>query len=214
MAIRVVLVDDHQMVREGIRSMLAASEGIEVVGEGTNGAEAAELAEKLMPDVMILDVTMPGVNGIEAMKEIRKKSPETEVLALSMHSADQVVSDMLRAGAAGYLVKTGSVKELAKAIRVVMTGQTFLSEEVADLVPPELVRREKSDEEERGELTAREREVLKLVAEGRSSKEIAEALYVTTKTVVFHRQSIMRKLHLRSVAELTKYAVRMGLTEL
>ena len=103
MAIRVVLVDDHQMVREGIRSMLAASEGIEVVGEGTNGHEAVTLAETLMPDVIILDVTMPGLNGIEAMREIRKRSPETEVLALSMHAADQVISDMLRAGAAGYM---------------------------------------------------------------------------------------------------------------
>jgi len=213
MAIRVVLVDDHQLVREGIRSMLAASEGIEVVAEGTNGREAVELAEKLMPDVIVMDVTMPGLNGIEAMKEIRKRSLETEVLALSMHAADQVVSDMLRAGAAGYMVKAASAQDLAKAIRVVMTGQTFLSPEIAEFVPAELVRRE-ADEQDKSELSEREQEVLRLVAEGRSSREIAEALYVTTKTVVFHRQSIMKKLKLHSVAELTKYAVRMGLTEL
>jgi DNA-binding NarL/FixJ family response regulator len=207
-AIRVVLVDDHHMVREGLKGLLAGHAHIAVAGEAANGADAVELAKTLAPDVMILDVTMPGMNGIETMREIRKCAPETEVLALSMHASDQVVNDMLHAGASGYILKTASVQELARAIETVMRGETYLSKEIAELVA------DSSGLFFEGGLTEREREVLKLVAEGRSSKEIAEALYVTTKTVVWHRQSIMSKLKLRSVAELTKYAVRMGLTSL
>jgi DNA-binding NarL/FixJ family response regulator len=214
MTTRVVLTDDHQVVREGLRALLAASEGIAVVGEAANGKDAVALAESLAPDVIVMDVTMPGMNGIEAVRLIRQVSPETEVVALSMHASDQMVSEMLRAGAAGYLVKTASVRELANAIKMVMTGRTFLSSELAGLVPAELLRNNSADGGGQTDLTTREREVLKLVAEGRSSREIAIALYVTTKTIVWHRQSIMRKLQLRSVAELTKYAVRMGLTEL
>jgi two-component system, NarL family, response regulator NreC len=212
MAIRVVLVDDHQIVREGIKGLLAGHAQIEVVGEAADGLEALELAERVMPDVMVLDVTMPGLNGIETMREIRRRAPETEVVALSMHASDQVVCDMLRAGASGYMLKTASVQQLARAIEVVMTGQTFLAPEIAEMVPEELLRRNPTGVDEGRALSEREREVLKLVTEGRSSREIAAALFVTTKTVVWHRQSIMDKLHLRSVAELTKYAVRMGLT--
>jgi DNA-binding NarL/FixJ family response regulator len=209
MAIRVLLVDDHQVVLEGLRSLLAADPGIEVVGTATSGEAALELAEKLSPDAMVLDVTMPGLNGIETMRRLRELSPETEVIALSMHAAGQVVTDMLRAGASGYMSKTGAVSDLPKALRTIMTGATYLSDDVAASVPRELQR--KSGEAK--ELTAREREVLALVAEGKSSKEIANQLYVTEKTIVFHRQSIMEKLGLRTVAELTKYAIRMGLTK-
>jgi DNA-binding NarL/FixJ family response regulator len=214
MPIRVVLVDDHQIVREGIRVLLANNANIQIVGEAASGTDAVKLARELNPDVMTLDVTMPGLNGIETMHEIRRHAPETEVLGLSMHAADQVVTDMLRAGASGYLLKSASVQQLAQAIETVMRGHTYISPEIADLVPPELLRIDSSDPSVSRELSAREREVLKLVAEGRSSREIADALYVTTKTVVWHRQSIMQKLNLRSVAELTKYAVRMGLTSL
>ena len=218
MKVRIVLVDDHQLVREGLKGLLSDAPDMEVVGEAGTGEEGLELVERLTPDVVVLDVTMPGLNGIETMRKIRQKSLETEVIGLSMHASDQVVSDMLRAGASGYMLKTASVSELADAIRTVMRGETFLTAEIADSVPPELLRgrtaKRSTPVSESRELSAREREVLKLVAEGRSSKEIAEALYVTTKTVVFHRQSIMDKLDLRSVAELTKYAVRMGLTAL
>jgi DNA-binding NarL/FixJ family response regulator len=212
MAITVVLADDHQIVREGIRALLAAHPDIQVVAEAADGQGAVDLAGSLKPDVLILDVTMPGLNGIDAMKQIRGVAPETEVLALSMHAADQVVIDMLRSGAAGYLLKGASVVDLARAIRAVMVGQTFLSPEIHDLVPAELLRDDASPSNTRETLTEREQEVLRLVAEGRSSREIAIALFITTKTVVWHRQSIMRKLQLRSIAELTKYAVRMGLT--
>lgn len=218
MAIRTVLVDDHQMVLEGLKGLLAADGEIEIVGEARTGVEALELAEKLSPDVMILDVTMPGMNGIETMRRIRETAPETEVIGLSMHAAGQVVCDMLRAGASGYILKTGSVAQLATAIRTVMTGATYLSDDIADLVPDDLLRGKPVKHVLPGQeikaLTEREREVLKWVAEGKSSKEIANALYVTTKTIVWHRQSIMEKLDLRSVADLTKYAVRMGLTTL
>ena len=215
MAIRIVLVDDHQMVIEGLKGLLAAEPDMQVIGEAKNGQQAIELAASLSPDVMILDVTMPGLNGIETMREIRARAPETEVIGLSMHAAGQVVCDMLRAGASGYMLKTASVEQLAGAIRAVMNGHTFISEDIADLIPADLLRgtpRPARPGQEIRELTAREREVLKLVAEGKSSKEIARALFVTTKTIVFHRQSIMDKLGVRSVAELTKYAVRMGLT--
>lgn len=214
MAIRVVLVDDHQIVRQGLKELLAAHPHIQVVGEAADGHAAVALARNLTPDVIVLDVTMPGLNGIETMREIRRIAPETEVLALSMHAADQVVCDMLRAGASGYMLKTASVQELARAIEIVMTGQTFLSQELAEMVPEELLRTSQQENVSVRGLTEREQEVLKLVAEGRSSREIATALFVTTKTVVWHRQSIMDKLKLRSVAELTKYAVRMGLTSL
>ena len=214
MAIRVMLVDDHQVVLEGLKSLLAAEKDIVIVGTATSGDAALEMAGQLLPDAMVLDVTMPGLNGIETMRRIRKISPETEVIALSMHSVGQVISDMLRAGASGYLLKTGSVSQLPEALRTVMTGATYLSEEIVDLVPDELLRGQpfKSSFGLDKRLTASEREVLALVAEGRSSKEIANALFVTTKTIVWHRQSIMEKLELRTVAELTKYAVRMGLT--
>src|SRR4051812_4874850 len=138
MAIRVLLVDDHKMVIEGLKGLLAADAGIQVVGEAGSGEKGLELAGQLTPDVIVLDVTMPGLNGIETMKRIRVLAPETEVIGLSMHAAGQVVCDMLRAGASGYILKTGSVAQLATAIRTVMTGATFLSDDIADLVPEEL----------------------------------------------------------------------------
>lgn len=218
MAIRVLLVDDHKMVIEGLNGLLATDAAIEVVGKAATGERGLELASELAPDVMVLDVTMPGLNGIETMKRIRILAPETEVIGLSMHATGQVICDMLRAGAAGYILKTGSVSQLATAIKTVMTGATFLSEEIADLVPDDLLRGNPRKRylpgQEPRELTAREREVLTCVADGKSSKEIANALFVTEKTIVWHRQSIMEKLDLRTVAELTKYAVRMGLTTL
>jgi two-component system response regulator NreC len=218
MAIRVLLVDDHQMVREGLRGLLAADGDIEIVGEAQNGAQGLALTQQLGPDVIVLDVTMPGLNGIETMRRIREIAPETEVIGLSMHAAPQVVCDMLRAGAAGYILKTGSVAQLSTAIRTVLTGATYLSDDIADLIPDDLLRGSPKKRvlpgQEIKELTAREREVLKLVAEGKSSKEIANLLFVTTKTIVWHRQSIMEKLDIRTVADLTKYAVRMGLTTL
>jgi DNA-binding NarL/FixJ family response regulator len=213
MSIRILLADDHQVVRQGLRELLGTDADLEILGEAGTGRQAIELAQQLNPDVVILDVTMPDINGIEAMREIRRLAPETEVIALSMHGARQVVQDMLAAGASGYMLKTASVQELTRAIRTVMHGQTYLGEEIRALFPKERLHTFGTQLPEgcKG-LTDRECEVLKLVAEGGSSKQIAESLFVTTKTIVWHRQSIMDKLNIRTVAELTKYAIRVGLT--
>ncbi|MFI5379281.1 MAG: response regulator, partial [Tepidisphaerales bacterium] len=211
MGIRVILADDHQMVLDGLRSVLKNEPDIELAGAATNGLEAVELAARLQPDVAVLDVTMPKMNGVEALREIRKRSPDTEVILLSMHAAAQIVADALHAGASGYVVKGASVNDLVVAIRTVMNGETFISAQINDTIPPELLRRSfRPGETAAAALSAREVEVLRLVAEGKSSKEAAKCLFVTTKTIVWHRQSIMAKLGLHTVPELTKYAIRMG----
>jgi two-component system response regulator NreC len=214
MAVRIVLADDHQVVRQGLRELLSADTNLQVIGEAGTGRQTVDLAQQLSPDVIILDVTMPEMNGIEAMREIRRLAPETEVIALSMHGAKQVVEDMLAAGASGFILKTGSVQELTKAIHTVMSGQNYLCLEIRALFPAERLHTFGTGQLPDGckGLTDRECEVLKMVAEGKSSKQIASALYVTTKTIVWHRQSIMDKLRIRTVAELTKYAIRVGLT--
>ena len=216
MAIRVILVDDHRVVLEGLRVVLEAESDIELVGMADNGAEAIELVRKLKPDVAVVDVTMPGMNGIDTVKRIRAISQDTEIVALSMHASAPVAADMFRAGASSYIVKAASIQQLVTAIRTVITGQTYLPPELAALVPAELLRNEASAPAtpQPAALSEREKQVLSHVAEGMSSKQIAAELFVTTKTIVWHRQSIMRKLGLRSVAELTKYAVRMGIATL
>ncbi len=215
MSIRVVLVDDHQIVLDGLQSVLKDEPDIELVGTATNGPDALELVRTLNPDVVVLDVTMPQWNGVDTLRQIRRVSPETEVVALSMHAGAQVASDMLRAGASSYVLKAASIQFLVTAIRTVVTGETYLPPDVVALIPADLIRPHLDESTNAGQsLSAREKEVLSAVAEGKSSKEIAAQLFVTTKTIVWHRQSIMAKLGLRSVAELTKYAVRMGLTQL
>jgi two-component system response regulator NreC len=215
MAIRAVLVDDHRVVLEALKRILRDEPDIEVVGVATNGADGIEVVRTLAPDVAVLDVTMPQTNGFDALKGFQKLSPGPQVVALSMHADPQVASDMLRAGANAYVVKAGPVQNLITAIRSVMAGKMYLSPEIVGMVPPELLRHLLDrDLNPVSELSDREKQVLRLVAEGHSSREIAARLYVSTKTIVWHRQSIMSKLGLRSVAELTKYAVRMGLTPL
>lgn len=215
MAIRVLLVDDHKVVVEGLRSLLSSEQEIELVGTATTADEALRLVRECDPDVIVLDVTMAPVNGFDLLRQIREISQEAEVVALSMHATPQIATDMLRAGASSYVLKSASTQHLIAAIRAVMTGETYLPPEVASMVPQDLLRPHRDTDPAIGaELSAREKEVLALVAQGKSSKEIAAELYVTTKTIVWHRQSIMAKLGLRTVPELTKYAVRMGLTPL
>lgn len=214
MAIRVLIVDDHQVVIDGLRSVLANEPDIELIGSATNAADALRLVQERNPDVVVLDVTMPQVNGFDLLRQIRTISQDAEVVALSMHSSPQVARDMIRAGASSYVLKAASVQHLVAAIRTVVTGETYLPPEATNLVPAELLRPHRDEPATGGELSAREKEVLGLVALGKSSKEIAADLFVTTKTIVWHRQSIMDKLGLRTVPELTKYAVRMGLTSL
>ncbi len=215
MSIRVALIDDHQIVLDGLRSALASESDIEIIGIANSGRDGVELCRRLTPDVVVLDVTMPGMNGLECLRQIHAVSPDTEVVALSMHAGGQVARDMLAAGASSYVLKAASIQNLITAIRTVVTGQTYLPPELAGLVPQDLVRQERGGRSAPGgALTDREKQVLSLVAEGKSSKEVAAEIFISTKTVVWHRQSIMDKLAIRSVAELTKYAVRAGLTPL
>ncbi|HYO10680.1 MAG TPA: response regulator transcription factor [Tepidisphaeraceae bacterium] len=215
MGMRILLADDHQIVREGLRTLLNQHDDMEVIGEAADGRRAVELATELAPDVVVMDVGMPGLNGIEATRQISLKGPETTVVALSMHSDRRFMGEMLKAGAKGYLLKDGAFEELATAIRSVCDDKVYLSPKIADVVVDDYVRRQGPAEPGAfAKLTPREREVLQLMAEGRATKEIAMDLRVSIKTVETHRRQIMEKLNIYSVAELTKYAIREGLTSL
>jgi len=215
MSIRILLADDHKIVRDGLRTLIGKEAGMEVIGEAENGRKALKMAEKIRPNVVIIDVTMPDMNGIEATRKMVTEVPGVKVIALSMHSDRRIVLGMLEAGASGYLMKDCAFDELAKAVRSVSTGQTYLSPSIADvLVKGYLDKVNEKLSVARSPLTEREREILQLLAEGRSSKEIAAHLGVSVKTVETHRRNMMQKLNMRSVAELTKYAIREGLTSL
>lgn len=216
MTIRVMLVDDHEVVRNGFRSLLNEEPDIEVVAEAPDGRAAIEIAAQNDPDLIVMDVAMPDLNGVEATRHIIANCPGVKILALSMHPSQRVVSEMLRAGASGYLLKTCALEELVSAVRIVHGGMTYLSPEISGDLVDEYVRASTTPGGEPGmaNLSTREREVLQLVAEGKSSKEIAAILHVSRKTIETHRQHIMDKLDLRSVAKLTKYAIREGLTPL
>ncbi len=215
MSIRILLVDDHQMLRKGLRALLASEPSIKIVGEADNGRAAVEFARRLSPDVILMDVTMPELNGALATSQILSDCPHIKVIALSMHSSGLHVSEMLIAGASAYLLKTCDLAELVHAIKVVVSGQNYLSPAITGGVVEDYVRgMSASGRSVSANLSNREREVLQLLAEGSTSKEIAHMLHVSVKTVTTHRQNIMDKLDIHSVAELTKYAVREGLTAL
>ena len=215
MNVRVILVDDHRMVREGLSALLKEIPEIEVIAEADDGRSGLQLARRLSPHLVIMDVSMPDLNGVEATRQITNQLPHIKVLALSMHSDQRSIARMLAAGASGYLPKECAFDELATAIREVMAGRTYLSSAIASTVTTDYVRRIAAmDAQPVSPLTPREREILQLVAEGKSTREIAELLYISIKTVESFRSRIMRKLQLRSVAELTKYAVAEGLTTL
>jgi len=215
MRLRLLLADDHGMFREGLRALIEKQTDLEVVGEAANGREAVRLARDLKPTVVVMDVSMPDLNGVEATRRILKRSPMAKVIALSMHSDRRFVVEMLRAGAQGYLLKDCAYEELVRAIRTVAGGGVYLSPRIAGVVLEDCVRRPVSEAAAPAPaLTAREREVLQLLAEGHGTKQIAARLNVSTKTIDTHRRNIMNRLDIRSVAELTKYAVREGLTTL
>jgi DNA-binding NarL/FixJ family response regulator len=213
MAIRILLADDHRIIREGLRSLLQKQPDLEVIEEAEDGISAVRMAERLVPDIVIMDIGMPDLNGIEASRQILGRVKGVKVIALSMHSDKRFVLEMLKVGASGYLLKDCAFEELINAIRAVSNGQFYLSQKVTGVVVNEYLQNQST-----GGLTVydvlspREREVLQLLAEGNTTKSIAESLHVSVKTVETHRQQIMEKLNLRSVAELTKYAVREGLT--
>jgi len=212
--IKIILADDHKLMRDGLRELLEKQNDLDVVGEADNGWQAVELVESLKPDAVIMDVAMPQLNGVGATREILQRHPETRILALSMHPTGRVVSEMLQAGASGYLVKSCALDELVTAVRAVHRGKTYLSPEIAGTLVEGYVRRPRRGGSlaNSAVLSDRESQVLQLVAEGKSTKEIAGELSITVKTVDTHRQHIMDKLGIRTIAELTKYAVREGLT--
>lgn len=210
--IRILLADDHTLMRRGLRALLADEPDMDVVAEAQTGREAVKLAAEHRPEIVIMDIAMPDLNGIEAARKILQDSPGVKVMALSMHPEGRIVSEMLRTGASGYIVKNCALEELVQAVRAVHAGKTYLSPDIAGTVVEGFIHQGQTDATRGPALTPREREVLQMVAEGRSSKQIAHTLEVTTRTVEAHRRSIMTKLSLRSVAELTKYAIREGLT--
>jgi DNA-binding NarL/FixJ family response regulator len=215
--VKIIVADDHQMIREGLRSMLAEQDGFDVVADTGDGRAAVNLAAELGADVIIMDVTMPGLNGIEATRQLKAKHPAAQVVGLSMHADREFVTEMLAAGASGYLLKDCPFGELVSAIRAAAAGDVYLSPKIAGVVVQGCLQSSTSTDGGRpgaGALTPREREVLQLVAEGKSSKEIAALLKLSAKTVDTHRRQVMEKLQLYSVAELTHYAIREGMTTL
>ncbi len=216
MPIKVLLADDHTIVRKGIRSLLDAEEDIEVVGEADNGREAMEKAEESQPDLVLMDHTMPIMNGLEATRQIRQRYPDIQVLILTMHTNEEYLFQFLQAGAAGYLVKESAPNELVAAIRAIHRGDSFLSPTVSRAVIDEYVRRttEVTPADSYDQLTPREREVLQLIAEGYTNRDISEELVISAKTAAVHRTNVMQKLDLHSVAEVTKYAIRKGIISL
>jgi DNA-binding NarL/FixJ family response regulator len=215
MPVRIVLADDHEIVRQGFRALIERGKGLEVVGEAANGRDAVEQVLRLKPDVAVLDIGLPQLNGVDAARQIAAQRPRCKIIALSIHQERRYVTEMLKAGAVGYLVKTCAADELTQAIEAVCAGEMYLSSKIAGSVVEQILRSEQMETSGAGgSLSAREREVLQLLVEGKSSKEIAHVIDVATRTVDLHRQNIMKKLDLYSVAELTKYAIREGITPL
>jgi len=208
---RVLLADDHKILRQGLRTLLEQEKDIQIVGEADNGRSSVKLTGELAPDVVIMDVAMPDLNGIDATRRITEAEPRARVLALSMHSDGRYVKGMLQAGARGYILKDCAAEELTHAIRTVMAGQIYVSPGVTGTIVNDYVR-QLTAADEPTTLTRREREVLQLLAEGGSTANIAAGLHLSVKTIETHRKRIMDKLGLRSIAELTKYAIREGIT--
>lgn len=213
MVLRALIVDDHVLTRAGVRVQLEACSDIVVVGEASNGRDAVERAAELRPDLVVTDLTMPFLNGIDSARKIRELLPHVKIIAVTMRSDARTVAEVLRIGASGFVLKTGGADELMRAVDAVRAGHVYLSPTVADSVVDVFVRSNGTIlGSDRAPLSSREREVLQMIAEGVSTKEIASELCVSVKTVESHRRQIMGKLHIRSVAELTKYAVREGIT--
>jgi len=213
--IRVLLADDHTILRAGLRMMLDAQPDIEVVGEASDGKQALAEAQRLQPDLVLMDITMPEMNGIEATRQIKRALDSTRVLILTMHENEEYLFQVLRAGASGYILKEAAGTELISAIRIVTSGRFYMSPSAQSMMVGDYLQRVRSGEERDSysALTEREREILKLVAEGHTNNQIAERLFISPKTVDTHRTHIMDKLNLHSRAELVKYAMRRGLLE-
>jgi two-component system, NarL family, response regulator NreC len=215
MTVRILLADDHKIVRDGLRALLENQPGMTVVAEADNGRATVRLARELLPNLVIMDIGMPDLNGIDATRQIINELPGVKVIALSMHSDRRFVVQMFRVGASGYLLKDCAFEELARAVLAVLKNQIYLSPAVAGPVVEDYIHHlAVADDAESSALSPREREVLQLLAEGKSTREAAALLCVSIKTVETHRQQIMSKLNIHNVAELIKYAIREGLTSL
>ncbi len=217
MTTRILLVDDHELMREGLRSILEKEEGVKIVGEASSGRQAVVLSGTLEPDVVVMDVGMKDLNGIDATRQIRSEFPDVQVIALSSYSDGRYVSAMLKAGACGYVLKANAYADLRKALEAARQGKSFLCPEVTKAVVDASLHGPgpgPGSGAEPSALSEREREVLQLLAEGLTSPQIGKRLYIATSTVETHRRSIMHKLDIHSVADLTKWAIREGLTQL
>jgi DNA-binding NarL/FixJ family response regulator len=215
MSTKILLVDDHKITREGLRSLLEKQSDMEVVAEAEEGHKAVQLAREILPDIAIMDVTMPDLNGIEATQQIASECPNVKIIALSMHSDSLFVTEMLKNGASGYLLKDCAFEELTRAIHTVLDGKTYLSPAISDVVVDGYLHPLSEDSSIGSQvLSHREREVLQLLSEGKTTKQVALKLHISVKTVGTHRRQTMQKLDIYSVAELTKYAIRKGLTSL
>ncbi|MDD5457817.1 MAG: response regulator transcription factor [Phycisphaerae bacterium] len=213
MGIRIVLADDHVILRHGLTKAIQQEEGMEVIAQAENGQAAVDLARELNPDIIIMDIGMPDLNGIEATRQIKHQSPNVKVIALSMHSNKKFIIEMFKAGASGYLLKDCEFEELAEALKVVYSGKTYLSPSITDVVVENYVlSSEEGMETAFTVLSEREREVLQLLAEGKTTKQVARFLHISPKTVEGHRSRVMKKLNMDSIAKLTKYAIQEGLT--
>jgi DNA-binding NarL/FixJ family response regulator len=209
--IKIILVDDHKLLRDGLRNIIEQRANMHIIGEASDGREAIKICSKLVPNVLVMDISMPGLNGIEAAIQIHKSNPEIKIIGLSMHSTKQFIQGMFRAGAFGYLLKDGDADELITAITTVMLNKRYLSKDINQEFLT-LIRKGKNLEEK--ELSPREKEVLQLISEGNSSKKIGEILFLSHKTIDVHRNNIMKKIDLHTIPELTKYAIQKGLTTL
>ena len=215
MSIKILLADDHKIVSDCLKPLINKQPDMKVVGEAENGRRVVALAKKLNPNVVIMDIAMPDLNGVEATRQIVAKCPGVKVITLSMNSDRRYVKGMLRAGASGYLTKSCSLEELMSAIRIVVANKKYLSPDISGVVISESLAQSSTDKPSASSiLTMREREVLQLLAEGKTVKHIASQLYLSIRTVHTHRTKIMKKLNIESVAELTKYALREGMTSL
>lgn len=213
MTVRVLLVDDHEIMREGMCALLRKCEDIEVVGQAPDGRSALALVGKLTPDVVIMDIGMPNLNGIEATRKMVENHPSLKIMALSTHSDGAIIAKMIKAGAKGYMLKESAFSELKEGITAMLAGQTFLCRQISKIVFSDYINMITSPKwVDNDGLSNREREVLQLVSEGHTTKEIAKILNLSPKTVDSHREHIMEKLSIRSIAGLTKYAMREGLT--
>ena len=207
--LHIVIVDDHAVVRRGVRALLESRPGWQVVAEATTGREAVDEVRRVRPDLVVMDLSLPELNGLEATRRIVKEFPDTEVLVLTMHHSEQLARDVLQAGARGYLLKSDADQNLIAAVESLREHKPFLTSTVTEFVLEDYIRRGATgDETPRESVTPREREIIQLLAEGNSNKETAAALGVSVKTIEAHRANIMRKLRLRSVSDLVRYAIR------